>query len=83
MALHFDDGDAVVGMDEHGVELVVAGGDEVDVGDDEPTVGQSVAERLHHPTLLVVAQLGQGEVLGYQDAHCCLLLVPVVAVESG
>ena len=83
VALHLDDGDPVVGMHEHGVELVVAAGDEVDVGDDQPAVRQPVAERLHHPTLLVVAQLGQGEVLGYQDAHCCLLLVPVVAVESG
>ena len=57
VALHLDHRDALAGMGEHDVELVVAGvADQPDVGHDDPVVAQAVPQRLDDLALLVVGQ---------------------------
>ena len=74
VALHLDHRDALAGMGEHDVELVVAViAHQPDVGHHDPVVAQAVPQRLDDLALLVVGQRAQREVIGYEQPHVASL----------
>jgi hypothetical protein len=70
MALHLDDGDAFPRVGEHDVDLVVPPiRRQGDVGEHQPVVTETIAERLDHRPLFVVGQTSKREVFGYDETH--------------
>ena len=73
MALHFHDGNTFAFVGEHDVHLPIPVARKADIGDDQPAIGEPVAERFDHHSFLVIGQLRQRKVLRNQDAHRVIL----------
>jgi hypothetical protein len=70
MTLDLDDGDAFSRVGEDDVDLVVPPiRRQGDVGEHQPVVAETVAQRLDHRPLFVVRQTSKREVLGDDETH--------------